>query len=173
MCFVTIVVYLDVCLILWSSSEGAIGKVSVRVQEGASDSGHKKGGASEGPAAWCLHSNRWRADLPGLSLRVPWGLVGAPPAQVREHQKTLPFELFNFYFLQVQFEGLNLYSSSWITVSVVQLNTTALFQGQHIKLEIRDEQIPLLYEILVSFSPLSSKGSKRSQQLWCVPSLTW
>lgn len=119
-CF--ILVYLLICLISWSSSERAIGKVPLRFEESASGPGNKAGGTGAGPSAWGVHCHWWCADLPGLPLWVPRGLVRAPAPQVRKcfsgNEKTFPFWIFFFplcpsetvFLVQLsQSEVLNLY----------------------------------------------------------------
>lgn len=89
--------FLFTCLISCSSSEGAIGTVPRGLEEGASGACHQERGFGAGPVIRGVHYHGRRADLPGLSLRVSWGLVRALAPKVRkplagEKESTLSLE---------------------------------------------------------------------------------
>ena len=86
-------------LISWSSSEGPVGEVHRRFEEGASGPGHQEGGVGAGPVARGVHCHGWCADLLGLSLRMSRRLVRAPAPQVgkpsqQENLKSLSLWVF-------------------------------------------------------------------------------
>lgn len=64
--------------------EGAPGYWACQAAQGPPDPRQQEGGPGASTAAGGFRGQGWCADLPGLPLRVPWGLAGAAAAEVRE-----------------------------------------------------------------------------------------